>query len=343
MSIVKNIVNNIVTNIAKPITGEVSQSGESGSYILNVDKGSFTFTGYDPDLRRFKLEADKGSFTFTGYDPNLRRERILNVDKGSFTFTGYDPDLQYSAGADADATAIMDEFNSNGWTTTSAQEAEIEDLVVALKDAGVWSKLDSLYLIHAANLDSACIDWKDPTGTKATQVNSPAFTAYQGINLGPGRLELATELVDMTNFTANNNHIGVFGFNSAGDANSDIYASDSGNSEHQVFFQVTATELGFRHDNRTVRLVSNVVTSDISVCITRTSTNSVNCYIDGVSEATFSDSPEPLASSVIEVPDVSTVIANHYVQAWHAGDTLTSTEVSDLTTAINTYLTNQTA
>jgi hypothetical protein len=63
---------------------------------------------------------------------------------------------------------------------TTARKNLIDACVVSLKSAGVWTKLDALYLYAAADSQAAKINWKAPGTFTCTEVNAPAFTADQG-------------------------------------------------------------------------------------------------------------------------------------------------------------------
>jgi hypothetical protein len=63
---------------------------------------------------------------------------------------------------------------------TTARKSTIDTCVLALKAAGVWTKLDALYMFAAADSQAGLINWKAPGTYDATLVNAPAFTADQG-------------------------------------------------------------------------------------------------------------------------------------------------------------------
>jgi hypothetical protein len=56
----------------------------------------------------------------------------------------------------------------------------IDDLITTLVDAGVWAKLDILYVLAAHDSQAALINWIDPAGVAGTAVNGPTFTADRG-------------------------------------------------------------------------------------------------------------------------------------------------------------------
>ncbi len=63
---------------------------------------------------------------------------------------------------------------------SAARMALINTCVGSLITAGVWAKLDALYMFAAADSQAALINWKNPGTYNATLVNSPAFVADQG-------------------------------------------------------------------------------------------------------------------------------------------------------------------
>jgi hypothetical protein len=81
---------------------------------------------------------------------------------------------------DADYRAVLDYGRAQGYTLPSASQQVLQNqLVVDLKDSGIWSKLDS-FRVYATDGDSsyALIDWKRLV--MCTAVNSPTFTTNVG-------------------------------------------------------------------------------------------------------------------------------------------------------------------
>lgn len=75
-----------------------------------------------------------------------------------------------------EAAALFARFTT---APTSARKLLINDLITALKEAGVWSKLDALYLPAAADAQAARRNWIADAYNLST-VNSPTFTADRG-------------------------------------------------------------------------------------------------------------------------------------------------------------------
>lgn len=107
------------------------------------------------------------------------------------------------ASFDADYTAILAYATTQGYTLPSAaQRIKQNQLVVDLKAAGVWNKLDS-FAVFATNGNSnfALIDWKRLS--QYTAVNSPTFTSNQGF-AGNG-----TSSYVNTNYNPNTNAVNL--------------------------------------------------------------------------------------------------------------------------------------
>jgi hypothetical protein len=86
------------------------------------------------------------------------------------------PTVTLDAATVAWAAAVV----SAGGTVSSGRKTVIDTYIKALKTAGLWAKIDRLWLLAAENSQSALINLIDPAATAATAVNSPTFTANRG-------------------------------------------------------------------------------------------------------------------------------------------------------------------
>ena len=73
----------------------------------------------------------------------------------------------------------------------------IDDTIYQLKQAGLWSKLDCLYLLASPSTDVAAVNWVNPGQYNLKEVNSPTFTANQGYS---GRVDAVTPPYLQTGF-----------------------------------------------------------------------------------------------------------------------------------------------
>jgi hypothetical protein len=63
---------------------------------------------------------------------------------------------------------------------SDARKALINNLIVALKAAGSWATMDTLYVEAAADSQAARLSWKNPGVNTLIEVNSPTFTVDRG-------------------------------------------------------------------------------------------------------------------------------------------------------------------
>jgi hypothetical protein len=81
---------------------------------------------------------------------------------------------------DADYQAVLNYATTQGYTLPSASQRILQNqLMISLKNAGVWSKLDTFAVFATdGNSGFALIDWKRLS--QYTAVNSPTFTSNGG-------------------------------------------------------------------------------------------------------------------------------------------------------------------
>jgi hypothetical protein len=108
---------------------------------------------------------------------------------------------------DADYQAVLDYGTTQGYTLPSESQQLLQNqLVVDLKNGGIWSKLDTFGVFATdGNSDFALIDWKRLT--QYTAVNSPTFTTNDGFLSNGTSSYIDTNYNPSTsgvNFTLNN-------------------------------------------------------------------------------------------------------------------------------------------
>ncbi|MEE4662202.1 MAG: hypothetical protein V2J89_17160 [Halieaceae bacterium] len=113
---------------------------------------------------------------------------------------------------DPDYQAVLDYATTQGYTLPSAGQQTLQNqLVVDLKAAGVWPKLDSFAVFATdGNTDFALIDWKrtvDGLATKKyTAISSPIFTTNQGFTGDGVATKIETNynpVIDAVNYSLN--------------------------------------------------------------------------------------------------------------------------------------------
>jgi len=69
----------------------------SGAYTLNLETGSYSFTGLDAVLlRNSQLTLDSGSYSLTGSNASLLKGLILEASSGTYTLSGSNASLLYT-------------------------------------------------------------------------------------------------------------------------------------------------------------------------------------------------------------------------------------------------------
>ena len=90
--------------------------------------------------------------------------------------------VHFGGGFDADYRAVLNYATSLGYTLPSAgQQTKQNQLLIDLKSAGIWSKLDAFAMFATdGNSNFALIDWKRLV--VMTAINCPTFSTNQGFN-----------------------------------------------------------------------------------------------------------------------------------------------------------------
>jgi len=117
------------------------------------------------------------------------------------------------AAQDPDYKQVLEYAISQGYTLPSFEQQLLqEQLIVDLKDAGVWSKLDTFSVFATdGDINFALIDWVRLTDY--TAINSPTFTTNKGFNSDGTSSYIETNynlLIDSVNYQQND--AGVFTF-----------------------------------------------------------------------------------------------------------------------------------
>jgi len=239
----------------------------------------------------------------------------------------------------SEAEAIWAEFDTPpSWE----RRGVINDAVVALMDAGVWSKLDVLYMFAAADSQAAKINWKDPGTFDATAVNSPTFTADAGFT-GNG----TNSYVD-TNF----NPVSASGQMAAADAHIMAFLTTTP-ADVKVFVGFTADYKTFIAPNvggtNTQYAITDNAQGGINIAnaiaatqytATRTASNACNLYKGGSSiNATSTAVTASLTNSNMSIcRGPAGDFSSARVSAASAGAALTAGEVSDYYDAMLAYM-----
>jgi len=239
-----------------------------------------------------------------------------------------------SGGFDADYQAVLDYATTQGYTLPSSGQQTLQNqLVVDLKDAGVWSKLDT-FGVFATDGDSdfSLIDWIRLTDY--TAVNSPTFTTNVGFQ-GDG-----TSSYISSNF------------------DTDLGASRQNNSSMGVRYSISAVYLA-RHTSLRGNITS-INTGLTGMYNTATVTNTPSSWTiasgcnsivrDSIGMYVYDDTS--LVSTITNYNTVTGIVfellraasgsiySTAQVNFAYFSEAFTPTEVIDLHNALNSYYTS---
>nr|WP_299340997.1 fibronectin type III domain-containing protein [Allomuricauda sp.] len=111
---------------------------------------------------------------------------------------------------DPDYQAVINEANAQGYILPSADDQNIQNQVVmSLKASGVWQQADVIYYFKGSgSKEFKLINWKNPSGPKAVEVNFGGALTWSGTGvMGDGLATINTNFntgAGSPNYTQNN-------------------------------------------------------------------------------------------------------------------------------------------
>lgn len=247
-----------------------------------------------------------------------------------------------AGGFDADAQAVMDEMDVVGTAPDGARQTVINDLVVALKAAGAWAKMDRLYVLAAHEAAAARIDWKNPGTDSLSETNSPAFVADTGY-IGNGtnaQLRGATNLSTLSLYLQDDAHISAFVVADATGTDDVIMGTVAGLAGGGVGMWPRRSSGYVRNRlNAGASWDAPNATDDLGwFLICRTGANALEAYRNGVSLGTDATVSTARPASPLTVLGIGSGSSTHRVGLASIGGSLTDTEAADAYTAVNAYM-----
>jgi len=328
----------------------VWQNAPVATAATGVGQTSFTanwnaYTGAVVYLLDVSVSSDFSTFVY--------ENQQVNAPTTSYVVIGLNPNTTYyyrvrastEALTDADYQAVLDYATTQGYTLPSASQQLLQNqLVVDLKDGGIWSKLDT-FAVFATDGDSdfALIDWKRLTDY--TAINSPTFTADEGFT-GNG-----TSSYISTNFNASTSGVNYTlddasrYFYLRGNSNSNTLESSSEdatsnqNSVQNTMRAVSTTRNCRINSGLLLAVAYNYMTTSLEMkSLHRTSSTDITAFrnTDGTSN-TMTSQGIPNANQIILRGGVFYNTAQ--VSMYAMGASLIA-ENTDFVNAFDTYLTS---
>ncbi len=233
----------------------------------------------------------------------------------------------------AEADALFARMST---TPTMLRKRQIDRLIKRLKAAGVWTKLDALYVLAAANSNAALLNWVS-TSFNLTATNSPTFTADRGYTFDGSTNYLATGI----NFTAGglkyvDDNCSMFGW-----VHDQTAVSRSGANHDRLGVSIATVRL-YSRNNFNANNETAIGTSVRCVGHTRTADANYIIYGNGAAVATITaDGIAPHDTEVfIGAANLGGSIAGGAGgwRAWGCGSSLTAAEQLHVYNTLNEYM-----
>lgn len=223
---------------------------------------------------------------------------------------------------------------------TTERKAAIDDLVAAVKAAGVWDKCETFHMLAAASSQAALLNWKG-TAFTASAVGTPAFTIDRGY-LGSGTTSyLATgynPTADGGQVSQNSAHLAAWSRTSTAAAAVD---GDTGARAADGFTIGLRTSSGtavIRLNDVTTGSAANADGSGLFVG-NRVSSTHTQLFRNGAQLGSdFAAASAGLVNADLRIGGVTTAIDRQWAFQ-SAGAGLTAQQVSDLHNAVAAYMT----
>ncbi len=226
---------------------------------------------------------------------------------------------------------------------TNARKYLINTLISSLKTAGVWTKLDCLYVLAAADSQAALVNWKNPGTFNLTAAGSPTFSADDGYTGDASSASLATGFTPSTaggSYTQDSAHIGAWVLNDITSTSAYSIAHISGSTPQAIMRpRSTATQAVWTVNNATAVTTATVTTSAGHTMANRSAADAQQIYKDGAELGTSVGASTGLPTSAIHLLRGFSSFSAHQVAAAHIGGSLGADEVGDLYDALSAYLT----
>jgi hypothetical protein len=236
-----------------------------------------------------------------------------------------------TSGGDADATAF---FTATGITDSTIQSA-IESLCSDLKSASVWDKMALIYPFVGGSSSAHSYNLKNTANNQITWSGTITHDA-NGVT-GDNSTGAGDSGYSTSSMTANSLAFGIYSrTNSA--SNMVEIGTISGNTVH-IYSKYTDNKAYFRNAATTGGLSGTVTASTRLILSSRTASDVHKGYRDGSEVATGSGAQGTIGTGTLRVLRGAAIWSNRNIAFAFLSAGLDATEVSALTSAVNTFQT----
>jgi len=333
-------------------SGTIAATSAPLSGISGLGTGVATSLGVNLGAAN-KVPTVNAGATSLEYTYSLN-QNLQTVDSPTFASLTISNDLPVTEGGTGASTASGARVNLNVLRgiilpetqtlieamTTAPKRARtflIDDAIDALIEAGVWTKLDALWVMAAKDSQAARLNWKSPSTYTLSAINSPTFTADTGYagNGSSSYLDTTITPNTLSNFAQNSGCVGIW-CNTNTAATTPEMGLASGAS-----IRVTARTAGGNQQGRVNDTTSFSVAQASAIghsVINRSGASAREMYRNGVSIGTDTTASASVSSSALYLLREASTYSARQISVAHIGSSLSSGEVSDLYTILNDYL-----
>ena len=235
----------------------------------------------------------------------------------------------------SEATALFARFTT---PPDAARKALIDALIVSLKTAGVWAKLDALYVMAAADSQAARRNWIADQ-FNLTAASSPTFTADRGYQ-GDGATSSLTTAFNPTSaaglYVQNSANAGFWSLTNSAADTFDMGVAGT----LAINPRTSGGVLRGQVNDGTAGNFDAQATSIGHTLITRTAAGVRTFYKNGAAAGGGTTASTAVPNAVVPLLRLgSSGYSARQLAAAHLGSGLSAQNASDLYTALNTYLT----
>lgn len=232
----------------------------------------------------------------------------------------------------AEATALFARFSTDPGST---RKTAIDTCITSLKSAGVWAKLDALWVFAAHDAQASLLNWVSSSHAMAA-TGSPTFTTDRGYTSdGSNYLATADTMSSYSLFTQNSAHFSIWESSTSPSSSNQAINIGAGNN---IYPRYVDDGCYVRvNDSPESSAIATVVTPNGFTLGNRSSSTARQAYRGGVTLGTYpstgSAAPENTNLTVFNQA------GTHRASVVSIGGSLDSTEQLALYNALNTLKT----
>ena len=222
---------------------------------------------------------------------------------------------------------------------TQGRQTLIRNLVTALVTAGVWDKLDGLYVMAAHDEQAGRLNWRSGPGQDLVGVNSPTFTTDRGFQGDGSTSHMDTQLrgnaADF--YVRDSAYAAVWSVSNQGNSN---WHDMSGAGAMYINSQASDANAVVRanHNSPTPAIVAAVPNSLGLTAWSRRGATDVTLYRNADVLTTSTAASVALGSTTFQLMRNATNYSQRRLAAAVIGSGLSNTEHAALYNALHTYL-----